>query len=182
MAFCSNCGHVLTRRWLVEQEREREVCESCRTVHYANPKVLVACLVHCRDRIVLARRGTEPARGFWFIPTGYVEAGETLEEAMARELKEEVGLEVPAQCMLLYGVSSLPDINEIYVGFRAQLTMEPKLVLGQESLEARFFSEDETATLTLAFDEFARRMLRNFFRRLRDDDFQVASNVLRTRR
>jgi ADP-ribose pyrophosphatase YjhB (NUDIX family) len=179
MAFCTLCGQRLIRRWLEVEARERDVCGSCHAVHYENPKVLVACFMYWRDRIILCRRAEEPGKGYWYPPVGYVEAGETLEEAAARELREEVGLEVPPSRMMLYDVASLPHINQIYVSYRAELTSEPNLTPGKEVLEAGLFSESDVPLGRLAFEDIAVGVLRAFFRRLQSGHFPVQSVTLR---
>lgn len=177
--FCTSCGQPLIRRWLAVEARVRDVCGSCHAVHYENPKVLVACFIHWRDQIVLCRRAENPGRGYWYPPVGYVEAGETLEEAAARELQEEVGLEMPASRMTLYDVASLPHINQIYVGYRAELTSRPNLTPGKEVLEVGLFSESELPLRQLAFKDMAVEVLRTFFCCLRSGIFPIRSVTLR---
>jgi ADP-ribose pyrophosphatase YjhB (NUDIX family) len=179
MRFCTSCGRPLIRQWILTEARERDVCASCRTVHYDNPKILVACLVYWLDRIVLCRRAVDPAAGCWFPPTGFVESGETLEEAAVRELQEETGLTLSPCRMILYSVANLPHMNQIYVAFRAELQKYPKLMPGLESLDVRLFSESEIPFLELAFNEMSTEFLPNFFHRLRTSNFQVNSVTLR---
>src|SRR3984957_8042673 len=178
IAHCTHCGQPLVRRWIEVDARERNVCSSCQVVHYENPKVLVACLVHWRDRILLCRRAIEPAKGYWYPPTGFVELGESLEEAAVRELREEVGLTLPTSGMTLYSVASLPHIQQVYVIYRCKLTAEPTLVTGHESLDARFFSEAEMLLHEIAFNDLSVDLLKEFFRRLRNDRFPVQSLTL----
>ena len=179
MRYCTNCGAPLIRRSLAQESRERDVCTSCETVHYDNPKVLVACLVHRFDRIVVCRRAVDPAAGRWFPPIGFVESGETLEEAAVRELQEETGLSLSPSTMILYGVANLPHMNQIYVAFRAELHSDPELVAGFESLDVGLFTENEIPLLELAFNDMANSFLPNFFRGLRSSDFRVHSVTLR---
>jgi mutator protein MutT len=60
----------------------------------AHPLVGVGAIILDRNRVVLARRGRPPALGQWSLPGGIVEPGETMEEAIVREVEEEVGLKV----------------------------------------------------------------------------------------
>ena len=179
MAFCIYCGQVVERQWVHDEARERKVCISCAAVQYENPTLLVACLIYWRQQVLLCRRARDPARGYWFPPTGFVEAGETLEEAAARELQEEAGLSVSPSCMRLYGVASLPHMNQVYVSFRAELLAEPKMTAGEESLEVRLFSEAEIPFQQLAFNEMSNDFLPDFFRQLRDSEFRAQSVTLR---
>jgi ADP-ribose pyrophosphatase YjhB (NUDIX family) len=175
--FCAQCGHSLARRWLQAEARERDVCPACHTVHYVNPKVLVACVAHWGDRIVLCRRAIEPAKGHWYLPAGFVEAGESLEEAAIREVREEVGLDLRLPQMLLYGLTSLPHLDEVYITYRAELATEPKLVPGPESLDAGLFSEAQIPA-QLAFPETSRAFLQNFFAMLREGIFPVRCHTI----
>jgi ADP-ribose pyrophosphatase YjhB (NUDIX family) len=176
MNFCMNCGQRLVRRWVEADTRERSVCIACHTVHYENPKVIVGCFVYWRDRVVLCRRAIDPAKGKWDQPTGFMEAGETLEQAASRELLEEVGLEVPASSMVLYLVASIPHMNQVFVVFRAELPTEPTFNVGPDVLEARLFSEAELPLQDLAFREMIPDQYpRDFFRHLRDKAFPVVA-------
>jgi len=101
--FCSRCGS--DRFELVvppNDERVRPVCSSCQNVVYANPKVVVSCVVLVKEvkegpktKCLLAKRAIEPRRGYWGIPQGYVELDETTREAAVREVYEETGVVLP---------------------------------------------------------------------------------------
>ena len=93
-AFCPRCAAPLVDKVPELDNRPRRVCPKCAFVVYVNPKV-AAGTVPVRDgRIALIRRGIEPSRGLWSWPCGYVEIDETVEEAAARETREESGLVV----------------------------------------------------------------------------------------
>jgi ADP-ribose pyrophosphatase YjhB (NUDIX family) len=121
----------------------------------------------------------EPAKGLWNPPAGFVEAGESLEEAMARELREEAGIDLPLSCFILYRVASLPHMNQVYVGFRAELVAQPAVYPGLESLEVSFFSEETWPSDQLAFADLVPDTPADIFRRVRDRDFSVQSLVFR---
>ena len=80
---------VLT--WVENDARERAICPACHYVHYENPKVLVWCFAYSQQRLLLCRRAIPPAKGLWGSPQGFVEAGETLEEAACREMQKRWG-------------------------------------------------------------------------------------------
>jgi ADP-ribose pyrophosphatase YjhB (NUDIX family) len=142
-------------------------------IHYENPKVLVWCLAHWGEKMLLCRRAIEPARGLWNPPGGFVEAGETLEEAMARELREETGIDLQTSRFSLYRVASVPHMNQIYVGFRAEFDTEPALMPGPESTEVRFFGQQTIGPDEVAFNEMIPDTPADVFARLHSRDFSV---------
>ena len=85
MNFCSHCGARVTLRIPPGDNVPRYVCDACGTIHYQNPKLVVGCVPEYEGRIVICRRGIEPRRGYWTVPAGFMENGETLQQAAARE-------------------------------------------------------------------------------------------------
>ncbi len=77
------------------------------TTHYRNPALAVDVVWLARGKVLLVRRGRPPFRGRWALPGGFVEYRETVEAAVARELREETGL--LARSVRLVGVYSGPD-------------------------------------------------------------------------
>lgn len=174
MMFCMSCGCRLTKRWIQSDLRDRDVCPACSTVHYDNPKVVVSCICYWEQRILLCKRGIEPGKGLWDVPRGFVESGETLEEAATRELFEEVGLEVKPSELALFRIASAPFLNQIFIAFRAQLKSEPNLRIGPETLDARLFDVSEIDVRELAFvDSRSYDYPFDFFRYMRTGDFPV---------
>src|SRR5687767_6730136 len=93
--FCPRCGGALEQRHLKPTEPARLVCTRCSFVFYLDPKIAVGTIISAADeQIVLVRRAIEPGYGKWVFPGGYVDRGETLLAAAAREAREECGLEV----------------------------------------------------------------------------------------
>jgi ADP-ribose pyrophosphatase YjhB (NUDIX family) len=145
--FCPKCGAPLSRRRLKDFEPERLVCTGCMFVMYLNPKVAAGTVVEYEGGIVLLRREIDPRAGFWVHPGGFVDRGETLEQAAKRETREEVGLEVEITGLL--GAFSFHDSEVVVVTFAAQVVSgEP--AVGDESLEVRAFDP-----LDLPWDELA---------------------------
>ena len=67
----------------------RAVCTVCGTIHYENPRIVVGCVPEWQGRILLCRRAIMPRRGYWTTPAGFMEKGESLQAAAARETLEE---------------------------------------------------------------------------------------------
>jgi 8-oxo-dGTP diphosphatase len=89
--------------------RSRPVCPACGYIFYRNPKPVAGCLIEHEGGIILVRRRADPGRGMWGLPAGFVEWGETAEEAAVRETNEETGLVV--QLTRLHGVYSFKDVS-----------------------------------------------------------------------
>ncbi len=143
--FCSNCGAALAA-----PPDGTTRCAACGALALAGPKVLVSCFVFQGDRLLWMRRAHDPQRGFWAVPAGFMELGETLEQAAARELREETGLALDPSVLRLYSLGSITQINEVYVAFRASVG-EACCAPGPEALDVRFFSEAELPWDQVAF-------------------------------
>lgn len=158
--FCSACGSPrIERRVPAGDALPRDVCAACGTIHYQNPKVVVGCLPEWQDRILLCKRAIEPRHGFWTLPAGFLENGETLANGALRETLEEADARVAIG--ELYTVISLPQINQVYMMFRSQL-LDLRFGPGPESLDVQLFDESEVPWESLAFRTIA-RTLRNYF-------------------
>ncbi|MFF7706936.1 zinc ribbon domain-containing protein [Pseudomonas sp. NPDC007930] len=155
MKFCSACGHRVSHVIPAGDNRPRYVCDGCAQVHYQNPNIVAGSLPVLGGRVLLCRRAIEPRRGFWTLPAGFMENGESLEQAARRETLEEACANLgPAQ---IYTLFDLPHINQVHVFFRAELASE-HFAAGEESLEVRLFEEAEIPWKELAFRTVARTL------------------------
>jgi ADP-ribose pyrophosphatase YjhB (NUDIX family) len=159
MNYCSQCGAALSRRTPFGDDRPRYVCDTCHTVHYENPKMVVGCIPEWEDQILLCRRAIEPRLGFWTVPAGYLEMGETLEEGARREALEEAGVRLGI--LKLYTLFELTHISQVYVVFRARL-LEAQFAPGTESSEVRLFRESDVPWDSMAFSSI-KESLRLYF-------------------
>ncbi len=117
-------------------------------VHYKNPLLVLGCVPHWQGKILLCRRAIEPRRGFWTVPAGFMENGETLQQAAARECYEEAFARVEIRSLL--AVVSVTHAAQVHVMFRAQMINE-EFAPGPESLEVSLYSEAEIPWAELAF-------------------------------
>ncbi|MDH3689495.1 MAG: NUDIX hydrolase [Gammaproteobacteria bacterium] len=148
MNFCSSCGARVVQRIPPGDDLARHVCEACETIHYQNPKIVAGCIPEWGNRILMCRRAIEPRQGLWTLPAGFMEMGETTEEAAARETLEESGASV--EIGQLYSVFSIPRINQVYIMFRGQMKCE-SFQAGAESLEVKLVRADQIPWDELAF-------------------------------
>ena len=128
--------------------RERNVCTDCGFIHYLNPRIVVGAVVQYDEQVLLCRRAIPPRTGFWTLPAGYLETGETAAAGARREAEEEAGAVIAIERPL--GIYSLPRISLIQLIFAAKL-MDPDIAPGAESLEVRLFSWGEVPWDDLAF-------------------------------
>jgi len=129
--------------------RERLICADCGFVQYDNPKIVAGALVLSGAQVLLCKRAIEPRIGFWTLPAGYLELGETPAEGAAREALEEAGAEIAIDALL--GVYSVPRISQVQLIYRATLR-KPEFAPGIESLDVRLFDWPQIPWNELAFE------------------------------
>ena len=161
MNFCSNCGAVTIRRVPEGDNRPRDLCDQCGTIHYQNPKIIAGCVVLENDKVLLCKRAIEPRYGLWTLPAGFMENGETVAQAALRETWEEA--RATPDLDQLYVVTSIPTISQVYMLYLAFLT-NGQYSSGRESLETKLFSMDE-----IPWDELAFHTVRDALIRLKHD-------------
>jgi len=126
----------------------RDVCDRCGFIAYENPKIVVGSVVTHAGKVLLCRRAIEPRRGYWTVPAGYLELGETPEEGAAREAREEANATLDLHGLLaVYTVRRLSQVQLIY---RASLT-DGLFSAGEETLEAALFDWRDIPWDDLAF-------------------------------
>ena len=170
MNFCSNCGARVVLRIPAGDNRERFVCERCDTIHYQNPKIVAGCIPEWDDRILLCRRAIEPRYGLWTLPAGFMENGESTEQAAMRETLEEAGARV--EIADLYALFSIPHINQVYMLYRGQLC-GGAYAPGEESQECALFRAADVPWQELAFPVVHETLQRYFRDKSRGDGFPL---------
>jgi ADP-ribose pyrophosphatase YjhB (NUDIX family) len=148
MKFCSDCGEPVELQILPGDHLPRYVCAACSAIHYQNPKIVVGCVPEHEGRLLLCRRAIEPRVGYWTIPAGFMENGETLEQGAARECYEEALARVEIGSLLL--VANIVSARQVHVFFRARLD-EPQFGAGPESLEAHLVDPQDIPWADIAF-------------------------------
>ena len=128
-------------------DKQRSVCQTCTFIDYQNPKIVAGSVVLKDGKILLCKRAIEPRKGFWTLPAGFMELGESVEEAAQREAQEEALADI--QIDRLLAVYSVPRIGQVQVMFRASL--QGDYGVGPESEEVKLVEWKDIPWSQLAF-------------------------------
>jgi ADP-ribose pyrophosphatase YjhB (NUDIX family) len=167
--FCSQCGKEVEQKIPQGETLLRAVCPACKTIHYQNPKIVAGCIPERDGKILLCRRAIEPRLGLWTFPAGFMELGESTEEAAARETLEEANARVKIQS--LYALFSLPHVDQVYVVYRAIL-QDHNFGPGEESLEVQLMTIE-----AIPWDQLAFPVIRETLHRYVEDTHRTQVQV-----
>ena len=135
-SHCSYCGAAFPADLPFPRQ-----CACCGSKTYVNPlPVSVVLLPIGTDGLLLVQRVQEPAAGKWGLPGGFIEAGETWQEAGAREVREETGYTIDPGSLTLFDARSAPDGTLLVFGLAPPLPPE---------MLAKFVSSPETSAATI---------------------------------
>lgn len=150
--FCRLCGAPTQPRIPPLEDRERAVCPACGYVDYVNPINVVGTVPVWEEadgpRILLCRRNIEPRFGFWTLPAGFLEYGESSRDGARRETTEEAGARVELQ--ELFTVLDVVHAGQVHLLYRARL-LDLDLAPGAETIENRLVRPQEIPWGELAF-------------------------------
>jgi ADP-ribose pyrophosphatase YjhB (NUDIX family) len=147
--FCPLCRGEFEKKRLLQNEPQRLVCRECQFIFYLDPKLVACTIAQTPGGIVLQRRNKNPRKGYWVLPGGFVDRGETLEEAAKREFFEETGLISTIDCLL--GNYSYPGEANIIIVYQSHVTggiIRPC----HESMSIDEFKPEDIPWDRLAFD------------------------------
>jgi len=151
--FCLRCGHAMELR--EESERLRPVCPRCGYVHYFAPQVAAVAIVtrDADEKFLLVQRGENPGKGLWGLPGGFVEMGETVHDALAREILEETGYVVESGELI--GVWSFFNDTRKIAGvamvYETRVT-GGELHIASDSVNAEWVTYERALEFPLAFE------------------------------
>ena len=174
MKFCNQCGHSVSQHIPQGDSRLRYVCDHCQIIHYQNPNIVAGCLATWGTQVLLCRRAIEPRKGYWTLPAGFMENGETVEQAARRETREEACAEV--EHLAIYTLIDVPHINQVHIFYRAEL-QSLDFAAGVESLEVQLFDEADIPWSELAFRTVS-RTLECFFADRSGNTYPVRSEAV----
>ena len=150
--YCPYCGTGLIEKFC--EGVLRQYCNRCNEPIYENP-LPATCMVvvDAEDRVLLVKRSVEPKKGFWCLPGGFMELGESPENAALRELKVETGL--TGKINMLLGVSANPSVlyhTVLMVGYLVKI-YSGNLIAGDDANDAAYFNYNELPEI--AFESHA---------------------------
>jgi ADP-ribose pyrophosphatase YjhB (NUDIX family) len=174
MKYCSGCGQPVSYRIPPDDNRQRYVCDHCGVIHYQNPRIVVGSVPVYQDQVLLCLRAIEPRKGFWTLPAGFMENGETCSQGAQRETQEEACAAITN--LQLYTLFDLPRISQVYMFYRADL-VAGEYAAGQETLDAGLFSYPDIPWDQLAFPVVA-QTLEYYFADCEQGRFPVRSDVI----
>lgn len=159
MKFCSECAQPISHLVPEGDNRMRFVCLHCDTVHYQNPRIVAGTLPTYKGQVLLCKRAIEPRKGYWTLPAGFMENGETTEQGALRETLEEANARIIHPH--LYTMIAVPHISQVHIFFHGELA-DLDFFAGVESQEVQLFNEQDIPWQELAFPTVS-TTLRRFF-------------------
>ncbi|MFN7856375.1 MAG: NUDIX hydrolase, partial [Acidovorax sp.] len=155
--YCTHCGTAVQAIVRAEDggDKERLRCPACGWTHWNNPTPVLAAIVQVEGKVLLARNAAWPGKMFALI-TGFMEAGETPQEGIAREVKEETNLDV--QSSTLVGAYEFLRMNQVIIAYHVVATGQVRL--SPELVDYRLYDLPDlrscTARTSYAFDDWLR--------------------------
>lgn len=148
MQYCSHCGASVSLRIPTGDNLPRHVCDACSAVHYSNPNIVAGCIVTHGKHVLICKRAIEPRLGYWTLPAGFMEHGESVADAAAREAREEACVEVELDA--LYAVVDVIHAGQVHMMYRGRMK-SGEHGPGPESLETALVLLDDVPWDELAF-------------------------------
>lgn len=162
--FCSVCGGKLSSK------DGNLSCTRCPFVNYQNPRPTVSAIILHKNKLLLAKRRTKPFKGWWDLPGGFIDKGETPEKALQRELREEMGL--TAGIKFFFGVyhGTYPSSRDPFYVLSFVYIVKPKSgdvrVIDKEELSGVQWFPKKELPKKIAFDS-NQRVIKDFVKKWR---------------
>ena len=166
---CRRCGASVDYRVPPDDNRERAWCAACGDIQYENPLNVVGTVPVLGDRVLLCKRNIEPRLGFWTLPAGFLELGESTADGARRETDEEAGANITLGP--LFTVMNVVAVGQVHLFYLADLH-DDRFAPGPETQVAQLFREDEIPWGDIAF-RTVKETLRRYFEDRRQGRFQV---------
>ena len=169
MKYCSHCRADIVVTIPAGDNRERFMCSSCDIIFYENPRIIAGSSPVYGDQILLCKRSIEPRLGYWTLPAGFMENGETTQQGAWRETIEESQADVAIG--ELYSICNVPRINQVHMFYLAKMaddTFGPTT----ESSEVGLFTAAEIPWDDIAFGT-VKQTLKHFLEDRKNGTFNL---------
>lgn len=150
--YCPLCATALIEKDIGHVRRP--ACPACNFVQFLSPKLVVVVVIQYMDKLLLGKRNIEPGKGLWNFCGGYVDLGETVQEAAIREVKEEANLDV--QLGDLIGIYSGGEGSHVIIAYQASILSHQMSGLAaqhEEVSELALFAWEELPTFAFSVDQ-----------------------------
>lgn len=138
--YCPHCAANLTIQ-IIDNESVKK-CTKCGFIFWNNPKPVVSVLLHNKEKILMLQRTNEPFKDYWVLPGGFINHSETAKEAIKRETKEEIGLDINIDGIIgVYRIDNDPRGIHMDIIFKGNANGEIKL--SKENKDYQYFSPDK---------------------------------------
>lgn len=159
--FCPQCGYSWNAPESTSRINNHILCKNCQFIWYQDPKVAVCVIIEIKGKVVMIKRSLPTEKGEWAIPGGFVDAGESVEMAAIREVKEEVLLDIEITRLIgVYSKEGEPVVLIVYEG----IIKDGQPGCGSEALEVAMFEYTTIPWKELSFDA-NRDALQDYFAR-----------------
>ena len=169
MKYCSQCRADIVVTVPAGDNRERFVCSSCEIIFYENPRIIAGCIPTFEGKVLLCKRAIEPRLGYWTLPAGFMENGESTQHAAWRETNEEA-LADPIVGEL-FSVCNVPRINQVHMFYLGEMNAA-EFGVGEESLEVALYDEADIPWDDIAFGT-VKQTLVQFFADRKNNHYQL---------
>ncbi len=158
--FCTKCRAEL------KGDDNFKICTNCHKHYYFNARPTVTIvLTNSKNEILLTKRAREPFKDWWDIPGGFVDEDESLEQAIARELEEELNFRPISLTYLTSFADNYPYRNElvsiVVAAFKGKLPLSAQIIVSDEIAEYKFVAKKSIEFDKIAFEK-QREFLRNY--------------------
>ena len=141
-------GGPINKKTPPDDTIERLVCNECGFINYINPKIIVGAVCTWQNKFLLCKRSIPPRIGYWTMPAGFMEEGETAIEGAMREAQEEACAEIQIDALL--GIYNIPRLSQVHLIYRAKL-LSPNFSAGPESQAVELYDWNDIPWENLAF-------------------------------
>ena len=146
--YCVKCASIVEYNLPPDGDiHKRYICTNCKHINYQNPKIVVGTISIYNNKILLCKRAIEPRYGYWTLPAGFMENGETTFNGAWRETMEEATAK--ANLEKLFALINIPRIGQVHLFYLANF--DGNYQAGEESLETALFDINEIPWDKLAF-------------------------------